>query len=145
MKTVTAVLFFVILVVCTVIAPAIAENPASLEFFSGAWTGMWVSDRAHHDSAPIRAIIKVDVGSNTVMITLFQMPTSDTAPAYSSLSIGKLEGDKVIIDAASTSGIAGDGTEMTFWLESPLVLKGTYKNQYDEGRFEFRRFSRINT
>lgn len=137
MRTLIAFLFSIVLAA----SPAIAESPVSIELFGGAWTGTWVSDKAHHDNAPMRAIVKVDADSNTVMVTLFQVPTAP-APAYSSLSMGKLEGDKVVINAAS-SGIAGGGTEMTFWLEGPLILKGTYKNQFDEGKFEFRRYSRI--
>lgn len=141
MRIMIALLFSVVLAISPVISSAIAGSPTSIEFFSGAWTGMWVSDKAHGDNAPMRAIIKVDADSNTVIITLFQVPTPP-APAYSSMSMGKFDGVKVFIDAAS-SGIASGGTKMTFWLENPLVMKGTYKNQYDEGKFEFRRFSRI--
>lgn len=138
MRTMIAFLFSIILTVSLAVAPAVAENPG-IELFSGAWTGEWKSNK--DDNAPMRAIITVDAATNIVMITMFQVPTLP-APSFSSLSIGQMSDDgRVVIDAAS-SGIGGGGSEMEFWMEGPLVLKGTYKNQYDSGTFSFRRYSR---
>lgn len=85
----------------------------------------------------MRALVRSDPSTGVVIFIMFQAP-EPPAPPYSSMAIGKLEGDRVVIDADS-SGIDGGGTEMTFWLDGPMLLKGSYKNQYDEGRFEFRR------
>ncbi len=128
---------FFILAVFTVFSfsPAFAGD---IQLFEGAWTGKWVSLKKG-DSAPMKTLVQADASTGVVTFIMFQVP-EPPAPSYSSMAIGKLEGDKVVIDAAS-SGIDGGGTEMSFWLESPILLRGSYKNQYDEGRFEFRRFS----
>ncbi|MBI2446374.1 MAG: hypothetical protein HYV51_00955 [Parcubacteria group bacterium] len=119
-----------------VVSPAIAGG-SDIGLFAGAWTGQWKSDKG--DSAPMRAITTVT--DDLVMIVMFQVP-APPAPAFSSLSIGKVnESGNLIIDAAS-SGIEGGGSEMKFWMDGPLTLKGTYRNQYDSGTFTFRRFSR---
>ena len=133
MTIMVALLFSIILAV----SPAIAGG-SDIGLFAGAWTGEWKSDKG--DKAPMRAIVTVDAATNLVMLVMFQVP-APPAPSFSSLSIGKVnESGNLIIDAAS-SGIEGGGSEMKFWMESPLVLKGTYKNQYDSGTFTFRRFS----
>lgn len=106
-------------------------------FFEGGWAGKWVSSR-NGDSAPMKALVQADASTGIITFVMFQELDSP-APSYSSISMGRMEGNKVVIDAASTSNIAGEGTEMTFWLENPVLLKGSYKNQYDEGWFEFRR------
>lgn len=106
----------------------------------GKWAGKWTSG-AKSDSAPMAAVITVDIDTKTATIVMFQV-VKPPAPAYSSMSIGKIEdGGRIIIDAAA-SGIEGGGSEMVFWLESPLVIKGKYKNQYDSGTFEFKRVSK---
>ncbi|HEY4494898.1 MAG TPA: hypothetical protein VJC01_00385 [Candidatus Paceibacterota bacterium] len=134
MTIMVALLFSIILAV----SPAIAGGNPDIKLFAGAWAGEWKSDKG--DNAPMRAIVKVDADTGLVMLVMFQVPVPP-APTFSSLSIGKMnESGNLIIDAAS-SGIEGDGSEMKFWMESPLVLKGTYKNQYDSGTFTFRRFS----
>ena len=133
MTIMVALLFSIILAV----SPAIAGG-SDIGLFAGAWTGQWKSDKG--DKAPMRAIVTVDAATNLVMLVMFQVP-APPAPSFSSLSIGKVnESGNLIIDAAS-SGIEGDGSEMKFWMEGPLVLRGSYKNQYDSGSFTFRRFS----
>lgn len=124
---------------CAATVPAAPVSAGEIPLFDGPWVGKWVSSKG--DTAPMKALVQADVSTGVVTFIMFQTP-DPPAPSYSSLSMGKLEGDKVIIDAASSGiGTAGDGTEMTFWLESPLIMKGTYKNKYDEGRFEFKRTS----
>jgi|SRR3989344_2438607 len=131
MTAIVAILFSIILVV----SPAIAGGN-DIGLFAGAWTGEWKSDKG--DSAPMRAITTVADGLVTVV--MFQAP-APPAPTFSSLSIGKVsENGELIIDATS-SGIEGDGSEMKFWLDGPLILKGTYRNKYDSGTFTFKRFS----
>ena len=133
MTAIVAILFSIILVV----SPAIAGGN-DIGLFAGAWTGEWKSDKG--DNAPMRAIVKVDADTGLVMLVMFQVPVPP-APTFSSLSIGKMnESGNLIIDAAS-SGIEGDGSEMKFWLDGPLILKGTYRNKYDSGTFTFKRFS----
>ncbi|KKQ91455.1 MAG: hypothetical protein UT16_C0014G0011 [Candidatus Azambacteria bacterium GW2011_GWA2_39_10] len=134
MTTMVAILFSIILVV----SPVMAGGSSDIGLFAGAWTGEWKSDKG--DKAPMRAIVTVDAATNLVMLVMFQVP-APPAPSFSSLSIGKVnESGNLIIDAAS-SGIEGGGSEMKFWMEGPLVLRGSYKNQYDSGSFTFRRFS----
>lgn len=118
------------------LAVATSAFAGEIMLFEGSWAGKWVSLKKG-DSAPMCALIQADASTGVVTFIMFQVP-EPPAPSHSSMAIGKLEGDKVIIDAAS-SGIDGGGTEMSFWLDGPMLLKGSYKNRYDEGRFEFRR------
>lgn len=123
------------------LAVAASASAEEIRLFEGGWTGKWVSsdNKNKADSAPMKMLVQLDANTGVVTFLMFQTP-EPPAPSFSSMAIGKLNGGKVIIDAAS-SGIDGGGTEMTFWLEGLMMLVGTYKNQYDEGRFEFRRFS----
>ncbi|MBI4114271.1 MAG: hypothetical protein HY445_00320 [Candidatus Niyogibacteria bacterium] len=135
-KAIRSLMVVAILAVSSI---AIAEN-LDPKLFYGRWAGKWVSD-AKSDTAPMAAIITVDVDTRIATIVMFQV-VKPPAPAYSSMSIGKIEDDgRIVIDAAS-SGIEGGGSEMVFWLESPLVIKGKYKNQYESGTFEFKRVSK---
>lgn len=134
-KIVTFLLSFVFTI--AFLTPASGQD-FDAKLFEGSWAGKWVSDKAHHDNAPMRALIQVDP-SGVATVVMFQTP-EPPAPAYSSLSIGKIESGEIVIDAAS-SGVSSGGSEMKFWLETPLILRGAYKNQFDSGTFEFRRFS----
>ena len=134
-----AVRSLIVVAILAVSSIAFAEN-LDPRLLHGRWAGKWVSD-AKGDNAPMAAIITVDVDTKVATIVMFQV-VKPPAPAYSSMSIGKIGDDgRIVIDVAS-SGIEGGGSEMMFWLESPLVIKGKYKNQYDSGTFEFKRVSK---
>ena len=141
MKTVAVLLSLVFVVTFLALPLAFGQESFDPKLFEGPWAGTWISDKAHRDKAPMLALIQVDLNARvpTASIIMFQVP-KPPAPEFSSLSIGRIENGKIVIDAAS-SGIGGGGSEMTFWLESPLLLKGTYKNEFDSGTFEFKRTS----
>lgn len=131
MKKTILVLFAIVFLVFTTISTFAEE----IALFDGVWVGKWVSSKG--DWAPMKMLAQTNKSGGTVMFLMFQT-VEPPVPSYSSMAIGELKNGKVAIDAAS-SGIAGGGTEMAFWLEGPMLLKGTYKNIHDEGRFEFRR------
>lgn len=137
MKKIMPILFSLMFSVAF-LTPALGQD-FDVKLFEGPWAGKWISDKERHDNAPLMALIQVDRSTGTASIIMFQVP-APPAPSFSSLSIGKIENGKIVIDAAS-SGIDGGGSEMMFWLETPILLKGTFKNYYDSGTFEFRRSS----
>jgi|SRR3989344_122818 len=130
------------LMVVAILAVSSIASSESLDptLFNGRWAGKWISG-AKSDTAPMAAIITVDVDTKIATIVMFQV-VKPPAPAYSSMSIGKIKDDGRIVIDATSSGIEGGGSEMAFWLESPLVIRGKYKNQLDSGTFEFRRVSK---
>ena len=123
------------------VLPATAEE-FNIMLFQGIWTGKWVSDAPKHDNAPVHAAFAPDTETNTVTVVMFQTP-EPPAPPHSSMSIGKFENGKILIDAPSSDiGTLDNSTEMMFWLVNPLLIRGTYKNKYDSGTFEFKRTSK---
>lgn len=138
MKRIASALLCVMLTLAF-LAPVSGQD-FDAKLFEGPWAGKWTSTcRTPGDNAPTNALIQVDLNSKVATVIMFQ-DVAPPAPSFSSMAMGKLEGGKIIIDAAS-SGISGGGSKMSFWLEGPMLLRGTYENEQDCGTFSLRRNS----
>ena len=138
MKRIVPFLLSLVLAVAFLILEA--GQVFSTNLLDGPWGGKWTSTcRTPGDNASVKLLIQVDPSTRVATVIMFQ-DVAPPAPSFSSMAVGKVEGDKIIIDSVS-SGIPNGASEMSFWLEGPMLLKGAYKNADDCGTFELRRDS----